>query len=192
MHKQNIAHRDIKPENILIVPEEGVSAEYPNVKLTDFGFATFFKKQTGMTQVLGSPLYMAPEVVQERQYDEKVDVWSVGVITHILLCGAPPFFGRSTPEIYQSIIQDQPKFGRYLSRLSEASVDFTMKMLQKDPSKRASAAELLQNPWLQSQADESNITEEDAEAIMSDLVAFQKQNVFQTGVLSLLTQIKVQ
>ena len=65
MHKQNIAHRDIKPENILIVPEESVSNEYPNVKLTDFGFATFFKKQDGMRQVLGSPLYMAPEVVQE-------------------------------------------------------------------------------------------------------------------------------
>ena len=93
---------------------------------------------------------MAPEIVQERKYNEKVDVWSVGVITHILLSGAPPFFGKNTPEIYQSIVNDRPKFGRCLSRLSKEAVDFTMLMLQKDPRNRASADELLKNPWLNS------------------------------------------
>ena len=63
MHQQDIVHRDIKPENILLAPEEGTNKDALNVKLTDFGFACFFKKEKGLKQVLGSPLYMAPEIV---------------------------------------------------------------------------------------------------------------------------------
>ena len=149
MHQQCIVHRDLKPDNILITRAEGNVANEVLVKVTDFGFACQFQSEDCLTQILGSPLYMAPEVVQEQKYDEKVDVWSVGVITHILLSGTPPFFGKSTMEIYQSIINDQPKFGRYLPRLSKEAVEFTMMMLQKDPSKRASCSDLLKNPWLQ-------------------------------------------
>jgi calcium-dependent protein kinase len=93
-------HRDIKPENILLCPEESKSNEDIQVKLTDFGFATFFKKEQGLKQVLGSPLYMAPEIVQEQSYNSKVDIWSVGVIAHIMISGCPPFFGKSKMEIY--------------------------------------------------------------------------------------------
>ena len=94
MHQQDIVHRDIKPENILLCPEESRPGEVIQVKLTDFGFATFFKKGESLKQVLGSPLYMAPEIVQEQAYNTKVDIWSVGVIAHILLSGSPPFFGK--------------------------------------------------------------------------------------------------
>lgn len=65
-----------------------------NIKITDFGFACF-KKLEGSDEVLGSPLYMAPEIVQEKVYDQKVDIWSLGVIAYILLSGFPPFKGRS-------------------------------------------------------------------------------------------------
>ena len=132
-------HRDIKPENILLCPEENKSNEDIQVKLTDFGFATFFKKEQGLKQVLGSPLYMAPEIVQEQSYNSKVDIWSVGVIAHIMISGCPPFFGKTKMEIYKSIVKDKPKFGKALDSLSPEAIQFTMKCLNKDPKMRASA-----------------------------------------------------
>ena len=95
MHSQNIVHRDIKPENILLAPEESAQPDKLNLKLTDFGFACYYSPERGLRQVLGSPLYMAPEIVQEKQYDKAVDIWSVGVIAHIVLTGCPPFYGRT-------------------------------------------------------------------------------------------------
>ena len=91
MHEQNIAHRDIKPENILLAPEETTVPGKLNLKLTDFGFACFYRPERGLSQVLGSPLYMAPEIVREERYDKSVDIWSVGVIFYELLFGMKPF-----------------------------------------------------------------------------------------------------
>ena len=71
------------------------------VKLTDFGFSCFFKPGQGETQVLGSPLYMAPEIIESMNpYDQKVDIWSLGVVTFILLIGRPPFKGKGRDEIF--------------------------------------------------------------------------------------------
>lgn len=70
-----------------------------NVKLTDFGFATFFDPKLKMSLSLGSPLYMAPELVMESEYDSRVDVWSLGCILYILLSGTPPFSGSNKEEI---------------------------------------------------------------------------------------------
>ena len=83
--------------------------------------------------MLGSPLYMAPEIVQEQAYDAKVDIWSVGVIAHIMLSGRPPFFGKSKQEIYKAIVNKKPDFGRVLDSLSPEAIQFTMKCLKKDP-----------------------------------------------------------
>ena len=149
MHSQNIAHRDIKPENILLAPEESSEPGKLNVKLTDFGFACFYSPERGLKQVLGSPLYMAPEIVREEKYDKGVDIWSVGVIAHIVLSGCPPFYGRSKQDIYRSIVSDVPKFGKVRSSLSPEAIDFVMKCLSKVPANRANALELLNHPWLQ-------------------------------------------
>ena len=89
MHKRDIVHRDIKPENILIsIDEEGDTI---NVKLTDFGFACIHDKDVGLKTVLGTPHYMAPELVKRHKYGPGVDIWAVGVITHTLLTGCAPF-----------------------------------------------------------------------------------------------------
>ena len=100
----NIAHRDIKPENILMVGES-------DIKLTDFGFANFLDSKTKFTQVLGSPLYMAPEVIKEESYDEKVDLWAVGVIAHILLTGLPPFYHADKETMKKKIMKEPPSWG---------------------------------------------------------------------------------
>lgn len=192
MHQQDIVHRDIKPENILIAPEESSSDDLLNIKLTDFGFACFFKRGEGLKQVLGSPLYMAPEIVKEQVYGSKVDIWSVGVIAHILLSGCPPFFGKTKTDIYRSIVNDNPKFGRVKNSLSPEAIQFVMKSLHKDPEQRASAEYLLKHPWLAENADDNELNQEVVEDIIQDLGAFRKQNVFQTGVVSLLAGMKLQ
>jgi len=95
-------HRDIKPENILM---DSIDDLY--VKLTDFCFSTYFRPGQGMSQVLGSPLYMPPEIVSKQEYDSKVDIWSAGVVTYVLLTGEPPFNGESIEEIYKAILENE-------------------------------------------------------------------------------------
>jgi len=89
------------------------------VKLTDFGFATTFKAGEKLDLSLGSPLYMAPELVEELEYDNRVDVWSVGIITYILLSGTPPFYGPDQDGIYNAIVKNPLNFGPKFPKVSE-------------------------------------------------------------------------
>ena len=75
-----------------------------SVKITDFGFATFFDENDLLDEVLGSPIYMPPEIVRQDKYDQKVDIWSAGILTCILLSGVPPFMGDSKEEVYTKIL----------------------------------------------------------------------------------------
>ena len=139
-------HRDIKPENILID-----SIEDNCIKLTDFGFASFFKEKEKLKEVMGSPLYMAPELVSNQEYDSKVDVWSSGVVAFTMLCGKPPFFGKNKEEVYSCIKFQklEEAYPREIEKvISNKAKDFLSKVLCKDPEKRLSAIDALQHPWL--------------------------------------------
>ena len=92
MHNLNLMHRDIKPENILLVSHE---IDNLQVKLADFGFSTMFDPEKGLQLKLGTITYMAPEILLRKKYNEKVDIWSVGVITYLLLSGNYPFYAVS-------------------------------------------------------------------------------------------------
>jgi len=92
LHKKNIAHRDLKPENILLVHKE---LDKFDVKIADFGFAAQFNPKIGFDKKMGSAMYMAPELVLRKNYNEKVDIWSIGIITFILLTGEPPFYAKN-------------------------------------------------------------------------------------------------
>ncbi|KAJ1069795.1 hypothetical protein K5549_009818 [Capra hircus] len=98
LHERNISHLDLKPQNILLS-----SLEKPHLKLADFGFAQHMSPRDEKHVLRGSPLYMAPEMVCQRQYDARVDLWSVGVILYEALFGQPPFASRSFSELEEKI-----------------------------------------------------------------------------------------
>jgi len=97
-HLNGIIHRDLKPENFLYA-SKGLDV----LKAIDFGLSDFFKPDTKFTRIVGSPYYVAPEVLK-KNYGPAADVWSVGVIAYVLLCGGPPFWGETDEELFDSII----------------------------------------------------------------------------------------
>jgi calcium-dependent protein kinase len=147
MHKHGIVHRDIKPENILFDTVGDVSS----IKVIDFGLA---RKHFGghgdphMSTILGTPYYIAPEVLRKK-YDKSCDLWSTGVISYILLCGSPPFNGINNDETHRSILLGQYCFpSQEWKGTSREARDFVRQLLQMDPSKRMTAEQALNHPWM--------------------------------------------
>ncbi|RDX81142.1 Phosphoenolpyruvate carboxylase kinase 1, partial [Mucuna pruriens] len=141
-HALGLAHRDIKPDNILF--DEG-----NNLKLSDFGSAEWFGEERRMGGVVGTPYYVAPEVLTGREYDEKVDVWSSGVILYTMLAGIPPFYGDSAAEIFEAVLRANLRFPpRIFRSVSAPAKDLLRKMICRDPSRRISAHQALRHPWI--------------------------------------------
>ncbi|KAL1561736.1 Phosphoenolpyruvate carboxylase kinase 4 [Salvia divinorum] len=141
-HNHGIAHRDIKPDNILF-------NSYNELKLADFGSAECFGSGGLMSGIVGTPYYVAPEVLAGRDYNETVDVWSAGVILYIMLAGIPPFYGESTQEIFEAVLRANLRFPRKVfSSVSAEAKDLLRRMLCKDVSRRFSAEQVLRHPWV--------------------------------------------
>ena len=127
-HQKNICHRDLKPENILLDSKNNNS-----IKVIDFGTSQKFDPARKMTQTYGTAYYIAPEVLQS-EYNEKCDVWSVGVILYILLSGRPPFDGSDDREIVKNVKIGNYSFsGSEWKNISREAIDFIKKMLTYDP-----------------------------------------------------------
>jgi serine/threonine protein kinase len=110
------------------------------IKISDFGFSCFFDPKKGLDLVLGSPLYMAPEIIESKVYNEKVDIWSIGIITYMLLTGRTPFPGSNKAEIKNMIVTKPINFNQeFLKHLSKNAIDFMQKALIRDFVKRYSA-----------------------------------------------------
>ncbi|XAR57424.1 Non-specific serine/threonine protein kinase [Bertholletia excelsa] len=141
-HRRGVAHRDIKPDNILFDAWE-------RLKLADFGSADCFKEGELMSGIVGTPYYVAPEVLAGRDYNEKVDIWSAGVILYIMLAGIPPFYGESAAEIFEAVLRANLRFpSRVFHSVSPAAKDLLRRMLCKDVSRRFSAEQVLRHPWM--------------------------------------------
>jgi len=126
----NLINRDLKPENILC---ESKDLDVFDVKITDFGFASYFDPKEGLKEVLGSPLYMAPEIIDGQSYNSKVDIWSIGVIAYILLSGRPPFKGKNKAEILYYIQNFPISFEhKNWQKVSKLGIDFVKKALTVD------------------------------------------------------------
>jgi serine/threonine protein kinase len=147
LHANGIVHRDIKPENVLFASAD--EEESSSVKLIDFGLSRRHKRGEGpMTNPVGTAYYMAPELLNG-EYDKSCDVWSLGTVAYIMLCGYPPFNGETDPDIFDAI-----RRGRYdfpapaWSDKSEEAKDFVKCLLRMDPRKRFTAREALGHPWI--------------------------------------------
>ena len=146
MHQKNITHRDLKPENILLEHQDKDRLE---IKISDFGFSCFFDPKDGLDLVLGSPLYMAPEIIKGQKYNEKVDIWSIGVITYMLLSGRNPFPGKNKNEVKYLIVSKVVDLTKpYFKNVSTQAKDFIMKCVNKNIEERFSAKQLLKHPWM--------------------------------------------
>jgi calcium-dependent protein kinase len=146
-HLNKVIHRDLKPENIIIVSEKEALKEFYQIKVIDFGTSDKLKKNKMLTMQIGTPYYIAPEVL-ESFYNEKCDLWSCGVIIYILLCGSPPFFAEKDEEIYKLVKKGKYSMsGKEWSLVSNEAKDLIKQLLTKDIAKRFSAEQVLNHVW---------------------------------------------
>lgn len=146
LHSKDIVHRDIKPENLLFSSSD---EEVTSVKLIDFGLA--FKhgiNDRNMTEKVGTPHYISPEVLAG-SYDRSCDIWAIGIVCYILLCGYFPFDGDTTDEILDSVYVGRFTFASpEWDYVSDEAKDFICSLLTRDPSKRSTIREALKSPWI--------------------------------------------
>jgi len=149
VHKSNVIHRDIKPENLLLRNED----DDTDLILSDFGFSKTFKKDGFMSTKCGTPEYVAPEIIllnhSYSSYGTKVDMWSVGVIAYIILCGYPPFPFNDYKELAKMVVAGRYKFpNKDWQNVSKDAKSFVKGLLQRQPELRMSCDEALRHGWI--------------------------------------------
>ena len=150
MHEHKIVHRDIKPENLIYA----TAADDSPIIVSDFGLAAAIDSEEDRpTKACGTPGYVAPEVLQKGvAYDYGCDVWSVGVVAYILLCGYPPFFSEEEGDdssMYAAILEGTYEYDSpYWDDITAPATSFVSSLLTVDPSKRFNASEALRDPWI--------------------------------------------
>jgi len=144
-HSKGIAHRSIKPDNLLLAS----SHDDLNIKVADFGFAKKVTTEKCLLTQCGSPGYIAPEILHGVLYGTKADIWSLGVITYILLGGYPPFSDDDQRELFKKIKRGQYECqSRFWTQVSKQGKQLIRSLLNTNPDKRLTAKEALAHPWI--------------------------------------------
>jgi len=145
LHSNGIVHRDLKPENLIYETDDDQAL----LKITDFGLAKFRAREMNLSTACGTPGYVAPEVLEGKQYGKEVDLWSLGVILYILLCGFPPFYDESTAGLYRQIKNGQYDYpDPYWTEISDEAKQVVTGLLTVNPEKRWSPDKLLTTSWV--------------------------------------------
>ncbi|XP_068031282.1 death-associated protein kinase 2-like isoform X3 [Anomalospiza imberbis] len=146
LHTRLIAHFDLKPENIMLQDKD---VPKPLIKIIDFGLAQQLEDGITFKSLCGTPQYIAPEVINYEPLSPATDMWSIGVITYILLSGLSPFQGETDAETLSNVVAGAYEFEeRCFSQTSEMAKDFIRQLLVKEPECRMTAAECLVHPWI--------------------------------------------
>lgn len=180
-HAKGIAHRDLKPENLLYQSTEP-DAE---IKIADFGLAKLVKGDSLMQTACGTPGYVAPEILEGRPYGAEVDLWSLGVIAYILLCGFPPFYDENNAALFASIksgVFDFPS--PYWDCVSASAKDLISRLLVVDPKKRLTAANVLEHPWI---SEIHNVSDEALPHFSVELKRYNARRRFRAGIMAAKT-----
>ncbi|XP_029461931.1 serine/threonine-protein kinase 17B [Rhinatrema bivittatum] len=146
LHQNNIVHLDLKPQNILL------SSTNPrgDVKIVDFGMSRKIGTSSELREIMGTPEYVAPEILNYEPITTATDVWSIGVISYMLLTGESPFLGADKQETYLNISQVNVDYSEEIfSSVSDLAIDFIQTLLVRDPVDRATAEACLSHSWLQ-------------------------------------------
>lgn len=140
MHIKGIIHRDLKPENLILASKEN---DY-NLKIADFGLASFIQRGESLFLRCGSPGYVAPELLEDKGYYTKADIFSAGIILYVMLTGRPAFPGQNIHEILMKNKRGEVQYPpKYWDKISAEAKDLVGKMLNKDPRQRINAREAL-------------------------------------------------
>ncbi|KAK6125635.1 hypothetical protein DH2020_040623 [Rehmannia glutinosa] len=178
-HLHGFVHRDMKPENFLFKSQKRIP-----LKATDFGLSDFIRPGKKFQDIVGSAYYVAPEVLKRKSGPES-DVWSIGVITYILLCGRRPFWDKTEDGIFKEVLRNKPDFRRKpWPGISSAAKDFVKKLLMKDPRARLTAAQALSHPWVREGGEASEIPLDIS--VLSNMRQFVKYSRFKQFALRAL------
>mmetsp|Transcript_6026 Transcript_6026/g.18162 ORF Transcript_6026/g.18162 Transcript_6026/m.18162 type:complete len:512 (+) Transcript_6026:39-1574(+) len=179
-HSRGVMHRDLKPDNFLFDSE----GEDARLKATDFGLSARFKPGERLHDACGTPLFVAPEVLK-KDFDEKGDIWSIGVILYLMLSGRLPFNGRTVKESLTATLKGRYDMdGSEWSSVSYDAKDCIAKMLTYDPELRPSAAEMLEHPWIKLGGTASD--EYVLQAVFNNLRDFSEMNKLKKRAIQLM------
>ena len=191
LHSHGIVHRDIKPENILVEKNIKKSKEKHgedeiNIKIIDFGASNFFKSDQKLTLKIGSPYYIAPEVLN-KCYNEKCDIWSAGVVLYVMLTGNFPFVGNTRQQLFENI-----KTGKYntsvkeYKAISQKAKDLIKQMLELDSTKRISAADCLNSPFFSIINDKDNIIPDILPSVITNIYKLNAREKIQQATIGFI------
>jgi serine/threonine protein kinase len=146
IHRAGIAHRDIKPQNVLLLSND----DNLRVRIADFGYARRIHTPESLTDRVGTPSYVAPEVLKNLPHDQRVDIWSLGVVVFVLLVGYPPFLEENQAALFHKIRNGEWVFYEDdWKHISNEAKEFVQKVLVVDPNERWNIEECLRSPWIQ-------------------------------------------
>lgn len=147
LHRNNVVHLDLKPQNILLTCAKPLG----DIRIVDFGLSRRMDNVREVREILGTPEYVAPEVLSYEPISTATDMWSIGVLTYVMLTGESPFLGDEKQQTFLNISQVNVDYSQdTFEGISSLAVDFIKSLLVKNPRKRATAEECLRHPWLNS------------------------------------------
>ncbi|KAK2854557.1 hypothetical protein Q7C36_006426 [Tachysurus vachellii] len=153
LHKNNVVHLDLKPQNILLTSDDPLG----DIKIVDFGLSRMMSSNQEIREIMGTPEYVAPEVLNYEPISTATDMWSIGVLAYVMLTGMSPFLGADKQETFLNISQINVSYAEEeLERLDKAATHFIKSLLIKEPEDRATAEECLKHQWLLTQETESS------------------------------------